>query len=165
MKMIGSAALCVMICLSTHPSDAAESMRKNIWQGTLHLGDSPDQYSNVLSAGIVMQIPCKLDRDKKGKLTITTRDIQTLRGEGHYAELIAHVEDQPGDSPANEYVVETFRLKGDSTNADIEHTFEFDPAKGLMASANYYSVRIKLDTCIKFSLWDDFLVKRIDLEQ
>jgi hypothetical protein len=144
---------------------AADVSRKTIWQGSLHLGDNPEQFSNLPSAGLTMQVPCKLDRAKKGKLIITTRDIQTLLGEGHYAELIAHFEDQGGESPASEELVETFRLKGNSTNADIEHTFEFDPAKGLMAPAAYYSLRIKLDTFIKFGLWDDFVMKQIDIEQ
>jgi hypothetical protein len=165
MKLIGSAFIFSLACLHVAGAHAAKPMRRNIWQGSLHLGDNPEQYSNLLSAGMAMQVPCQLDREKKGKLTITTRDIQTLRGEGHYAELIAHFEDQGGESPANEYVVETFRLKGDSTNADIDHAFEFDPAKGLMAPASYYSIRIKLDSFVKFSLWDDFVMKRIDIEQ
>lgn len=142
---------------------AAEPMRKTIWQGALHLGDSPDQYSNITSAGLVMQIPCALDPEKKGKLTLITRDIQTLAGDGHYAELIAHYED--GSSPADERVVDTFRLKGDSTNADTEHIFEIDPLKDQKSKPAYYSVRIKVDTSIKFTLWDDMVVKRIEIEQ
>ena len=165
MRTIWLIGLGLLLGLYVGELHAAEPTRKTIWQGKLHLGDNPEQYSNVLSAGMTMQIPCKLDRDRKGKLIITTRDIQTLLGEGHYAELIAHFEEQGGDFPANEHVVETFRLKGNSTNADIDHTFEFDPTKGLMAPANYYSIRIKLDTFIKFSLWDDFLMKQIDIEQ
>jgi len=162
-KTLWVAVLFVFVGLNVKA--AAEPIRKTIWQGTLHLGDNPEQYSNVLSAGMTMQIPCKLDREKKGKLIITARDIQTLLGEGHYAELVAHFEDAGGDSPASELVVETFRIKGDSTNVDIDHTFEFDPAKGLMAPASYYSIRLKVDTFIKFGLWDDFLLKRIDIEQ
>jgi len=165
MKWLMFAALSWLIGLSAADLSAAEAARKTIWQGTLHLGDSPEQYSNAVSAGITMQIPLKLDREKKGKLIITTRDVQTLLGEGHYAELVAHFEDQGGESPASELVVETFRLKGNSTNVNIDHTFEFDPTKGLMAPASYYSIRIKIDTFIKFSLWDDFLVKQIDVEQ
>jgi hypothetical protein len=138
-------------------------MRRTIRQGTLHLGDNPAQYSNVNSAGIVMQIPCKLDAEKKGELTITTRDVQTLAGDRHYADLIAHYEDP--DEPAREHVVETFRIKGDATNVDIDHTFEMDPLRGLQARPVYYSVRIRIDTSVKFSLRDDFLVKRIDVEQ
>jgi len=48
---------------------------------------------------------------------------------------------------------------------DIEHTFEFDPLKGLFQKPAYYSVRVRVDTEIKYSLWDDFLLKRIDIEQ
>jgi hypothetical protein len=142
---------------------AAEPARRTLWEGTLHLGDTPAQYSNVNSGGMLMQIPCTLAADHKGKLTITTCDVQTLAGEGHYAELLAHYED--GDAPAREYVVETFRLKGDSTNADIEHTFDIEPMKGLQAPPAYYSIRVRIDTQIKFTLWDDFLVKRIQIEQ
>lgn len=165
MRSIGGAALFSIVCCLAGIVDGADTTRKTLWQGTLHLGDNPEQYSNVPSAGMVLQIPSKLDRDKKGKLVITTRDIQTLLGDGHYAELIAHFEEQGGDAPANEMVVETFRLKGNSTNVDTNHTFDLEPTKGLMAPASYYSIRIKIDTFIKFGLWDDFLIKQIDLEQ
>ncbi len=152
-SVVGLVAWCV----------GAESAKTTIWQGALHLGDNPMQYSTVQSAGMAVQIPCTLDAEKKGKLTITTRDIQTLAGGGHYAELVAHYQDD--DGPAREYVVEAFRLKGDSNNADIDHAFEINPMKGLYQKPAYYSIRIKLDTQIKFSLWDDFLLKRIEVEQ
>ena len=67
-----------------------------------------------------------------------------LAGEGHYAELVAHYQDD--DGPAREYVVESFRLKGDSNNADINHAFEFHPMKNLYQKPAYYSIRIKIDT-------------------
>jgi hypothetical protein len=142
---------------------AAEPTATIIWQGALHLGDNPMQYSTIVSAGMAVQIPCKLDAEKKAKLTITTRDVQTLAGDGHYAELVAHYEDN--DGPAREYVVETFRLKGDSKDADLDFAFDFDPLKGLYQKPSYYSVRVKVDTQIKFSLWDDFVLKRIELQQ
>jgi hypothetical protein len=149
----------ILVC---HVTAAAEPA-KTIWQGTLHLGDNPMQYSTVLSAGMAVQIPCTLDADKKGKLMITTQDIQTLAGEGHYAELVAHYQDE--DGPAREYVVEAFRLKGDSSNKDVDHAFEISPMKGLYQKPAYYSIRVKIDTQIKFALWDDFLLKRIEVEQ
>jgi hypothetical protein len=142
---------------------SAEPAQKTLWEGTIHLGDNASQFVSIQSAGIAIQIPCTLDPEKKGKLTVTTRDIQTLAGDGHYAELIAHYEDD--DGPAREYVVETFRLKGNSDNVDEDHTFDFDPLKKLYAKPPYYSIRIKVDTQIKFKLWDDFLVKRIVVEQ
>jgi hypothetical protein len=152
--------LLVPFTLATH---ANEPIRKTIWQGTLHLGDNPEQYSSSLSTGLVLQIPCKLDAAKRGKLIIGFRDIQTLAGEGHYAEILAHYEDE--DGPGREYVVETFRLKDNSNNTDVERTFDFDPLKNLQAHPAFYSIRIKLDTQNKFSLWDDFLMKRIEIEQ
>jgi hypothetical protein len=152
--------LLLVLTLTVQADDPA---RKTIWQGTLHLGDNPEQYSSALSAGLVLQIPCKLDAAKKGKLLIGFRDIQTLAGEGHYAELLAHYEDE--DGPGREYVVETFRLKDNSNNTDVERTFDLDPLKNLQAPPAFYSIRIKLDTQIKFSLWDDFLMKRIEIEQ
>jgi len=144
-------------------SAGAEPARKTIWEGSLHLGDNAAQFSNVQSAGMAMQIPCALDPEKKGKLTITTRDVQTLAGDGHYVELLAHYQDD--DGPAREYVVDSYRLKGDSNNVDTDHAFAFDPLKNLYAKPAYYSVRIKIDTQIKFTLWDDFLMKRIEIEQ
>jgi hypothetical protein len=157
--------LFVILLLAISPCStvvAAEATRKAIWQGVVHLGDNPLQFSSVNSAGMLMQVPCAIESEKPGKLIVTTRDIQTLSGEGHYAELLAHYEDD--DGPAREYLVETFRLKGDSNNVDLDHTFDFNPMKGLYAKPKYYSVRIKIDTQIKFGLWDDFLLKRIEIE-
>ena len=112
---------------------------------------------------MMLQIPCKLVFDKNGKLTVTTRDIQTLAGDGHYVELWAYYQDE--DGPAREYLVQTFRLKGDSNNVDVDHSFDLEPKKGLYAEPAYYAIRIKIDTQVKFSLWDDFLLKRIEIEQ
>jgi hypothetical protein len=153
---VGFSILCTTVA-------TAESVKTTIWQGTLHLGDNPMQYASVLSGGMAVQVPCALDADKKGKLAVTTRDIQTLAGDGHYAELVAHYQDD--DGPAREYVVESFRLKGDSNNTDVDHQFELSPMKGLYQKPAYYSIRIKIDTQIKFSLWDDFVLKRIEIEQ
>jgi hypothetical protein len=142
---------------------AADTTRKTVWEGKIHLGDNAAQFANTISAGMGLQIPVVLDPDKKGQLYVVTCDIQTLAGDGHYLEFMAHYEDD--DGPAREYVVETFRLKGDSNNVDVDHAFVFDPLKKLYAKPAYYSLRIKIDTQIKFKLWDDFLLKRIDIEQ
>ena len=160
MKFVMVALLAVIPCVA---SRAADPVRKTMWQGVLHLGDNPGQFSSIQSAGMAIQIPCALDAEKHGKLFITTRDIQTLVGEGHYVELVGHYQDD--DGPAREYVVETFRLKGDSNNVDVDHTFDFDPLKKLYAKPAFYSVRVKVDTQVKYSLWDDFVLKRIDIEQ
>jgi hypothetical protein len=164
-------ALIVLATLSfaAEAAEAADASQTVIWQGTVHLGDNPQQFSSTISAGMLLQIPFKLDIEKEdaakktGKLTITTRDIQTLAGDGHYAELLAHYEDP--DGPAREYLVQTFRLKGDSNNVDVDHAFDLEPLKGLYAPPAYHSIRIKIDNQIKFSLWDDFLLKRIEIEQ
>ena len=69
------------------------------------------------------------------------------------------------DEQGRFFVVETFRLKGDSNNIDVDHSFDFDPLKKLYARPAVYSVRVKVDTQVKYSLWDDFVLKRIDVEQ
>ncbi|HEY2414766.1 MAG TPA: hypothetical protein VGI40_21150 [Pirellulaceae bacterium] len=162
MKTIPTSFLIVLL-LGT-AATAADPSRTVVWQGVIHLGDNPAQFSSTNSAGMLMQVPFKIDAEKKtAKLTITTRDIQTLAGDGHYAELLAHYEDP--DGPAREYLVQTFRLKGDSNNVDVAHVFDLEPLKGLYAPPAYYSIRIKIDNQIKFSLWDDFLLKRIEIEQ
>jgi hypothetical protein len=149
---------------------AADTTRTTLWEGAIHLGDNAAQYSTATSGGMQVQIPCSanpakngIDPTKEGKLKFTTRDVQTLSGGGHYAELMAHYED--GEGPAREFVVQTFRLNGDSNNTDVPHSFEFDPMKGLYQKPAYYSVRVKVDTQIAFMLWDDFLLKRIEIEQ
>ena len=144
-------------------SRAADPTRATVWQGTVHLGDNPAQFSSMNSAGMMLQIPFTMDAGKTTKLAITTRDIQTLAGDGHYAEILGHYEDD--DGPAREYVVQAFRLKSNSNNVDTDHAFDFDPMKSLYARPAYYSVRVRIDTQIKFSLWDDFVLKRIEIEQ
>ena len=152
-----------LVCLAGNARFAESAEPKTIWQGTLHLGDSPEKYPGTTSAGMAMQVPCKLDYEKQARLIITTRDVETLAGAGHYLELLAHYEDI--DGPAREYIVETLRLKEEATNADIERTFDLDLKKGLQSPPAYYSLRIKTDTAIRHSLWDDFLLKRLDIEQ
>ncbi len=143
----------------------AQVAKKTIWQGVIHLGDNPEQYPKITSAGMAFQVPFKAAADKALKLTVTAADIQTVAGHGHYVEVIAHFEDQPGKAAAKEVVVETFRIKDDSA-ADKAYAFEVNPGKGLKGAVPaYYSVRIKVDTFVSFSLWDDFLVKRIEIEQ
>ena len=159
--LIVTAAITAFIASPTCPS--AEPVRKTLWQGTLHLGDSPEKYPGTTSAGMAMQLPLKLEYEKPLKLVVTTRDVDTLSGDGHYLELLAHYEDL--DGPAREYVLQTLRLKEKATDADVERTFDLDPKSGLQSPPAYYSLRIKMDTSLRFSLWDDFLLKRIDVEQ
>jgi hypothetical protein len=153
----------LLFSLAAGSSPVAGATGKTVWEGTLHLGDSPEKYPGTTSAGMALQVPCKLEYEKKAKVTITTRDVETLAGDGHYVELLAHYEDI--DGPAREYVVETLRIKEKATDADIERAFELDPKKGLQSPPAFYSLRIKIDTAVRFSLWDDFLVKRITVEQ
>lgn len=153
----------IVACLLV-PSLLAASEPKNKWQGVLHLGDSPEKYEHVTSAGLAFQIPLKAETSAKAKLIVTTADVQTLQGEGHYVDVYAHFQTQP-NVPAKEVWVETFRIKEISTGDDKEHVFEFDSGKNLSGERpDYYSVRIKLDTALPFSLWDDFVIKRIVLE-
>jgi hypothetical protein len=155
--------IAAFLLISPGARAASAQERTTLWQGSLHLGDNPQQYASELSGGMSVQIPCKLPSEKKGRLHIAFRDIQTLAGDGHFADLLAHYEDD--DGPGREYVVESFRLKDNSNNVDVVRQFDFDPLKGLQAAPAFYSIRIKLDTQIKFGLWDDFLLKRIEIEQ
>jgi hypothetical protein len=45
---------------------------------------------------------------------VTAEGVETRAGDGHYVEVVAHFEKQPGKGPAKEVVVGTFRLKDDS---------------------------------------------------
>jgi hypothetical protein len=154
--------LFTLLLVLTTSSLLAEE-RKNKWQGVIHLGDSPEAYEHVASAGLAFQVPLVAEPSTKAKLTITTADVQTRQGEGHYAELYAHFQVEGG--PAKEVWVDTFRLKELSTGDDKEHVFEFDSGQNLAGQRpDYYSLRLKIDTSLPFSLWDDFLVKRILLE-
>jgi hypothetical protein len=150
-------------------SAVAEEPEKKptLWTGALHLGDDPARYSDNASAGMAMQVPFKPDPAKTGKLTVVAQDVQTLLGDGHYVELVAHfAPERPGTEPAREVVVESFRLKDAGGEADAEYLFQFDPRRGLSGvDPDYYSIRIRVDTSIGFSLWDDFLLKRIEVQQ
>jgi hypothetical protein len=154
-----------VLLLAAAVSPAADPVKKTVWQGVIHLGDNPEQYPKVTSAGMTFQVPLKLDAAKKARLTVTATDVQTQAGDGHYVEVIAHFESKGFRTPAKEVVVDTFRIK-DEVAADTDFTFDLDPTKNLdRAKPTYYSVRIKVDTGIPFGLWDDFLVKRIAVEQ
>ena len=150
---------------SALPAPAAEPAKKTVWQGVIHLGDNPESYPKVTSAGMAFQVPCKLDPSKKAKLTVTATDVQTQAGGGHYIEVVAHFQNKGFRTPAREVLVETFRIK-DEVAADTDFTFDLDPAKNLGGEKpTYYSVRVKVDTGIPLGLWDDFLVKKIEVEQ
>src|SRR5690242_20262499 len=56
-------SIIAVMCLAAWCT-AAEPVRTTIWQGTLHLGDNPMQYSTVQSAGMAAQLPCTLDAEK-----------------------------------------------------------------------------------------------------
>jgi hypothetical protein len=154
-----------LLAVLSIPGMTSAQHKRAIWQGVLHLGDDPQAHPKVTSAGLAFQVPCKLDANKLAKLTVTAEGVQTQAGKGHIVEVLAHIENQPDKSPAKEILVASFRIK-DKTDDDDAYTFEFDPAKNLRGeTAAYYSVRIRVDTYIQFSLWEDFLVKRIQVEQ
>lgn len=162
------AALLLAIALLPVAADDEQTVGKRpIWTGALHLGDDPARYSDIASAGMSMQVPLKLDAAKTGKLTITAKEVQTLQGDGHYVELLAHyAPEKPGATPAREVVVEVFRLKDQGDENEAEHWYSFDPRRGISGlDPDFYSVRIRVDTSIGYSLWDDFVLTRIEIEQ
>ena len=143
----------------------ADGTKKTIWQGTIHLGDSPNAYPKVTSAGMAFQVPFQMTPGRATKLTVTAADIETQAGNGHYVEVFANFEKQPSKAPAKETIVATFRIK-DKAADDQTWSFEFDSGKNLGdMKPEYYSVRIKVDTHVSFTFWDDFVVKRIEIEQ
>jgi hypothetical protein len=147
------------------PVSGAEPVKKTAWQGAMHIGDNPEKHPKVASAGMGFQVPVRLAAGKLTKLTVTAEGVETQAGNGHYAEVVAHFEKQPAKAPAKEVVVGTFRLKDDS-GREKGFEFEFDSGKHLGGTTpDYYSVRVRVDTHIALGLWDDFLVKRIDVEQ
>jgi hypothetical protein len=154
----------VLILFAACPA-YAQANKKTVWQGTIHLGDSPEAYPKVTSAGMAFQVPFKMEAGKATKLTVTVKDIETQAGNGHYVEVIAHFEKQPSKAPARDVVVGTFRIK-DKSAEEKAFAFEFDSGKNLGdMKPDYYSVRIKVDTHVSFTFWDDILVKRIEIEQ
>lgn len=158
-------ALAVSCVFGPGPSPAAEPAKKTVWQGVMHLGDDPGKYPKVTSAGMGFQVPFKAAAGKSTKLTVTAEGVETQAGDGHYVEVVAHFEKQPAKAPAREAVVGTFRLKDDS-GKEKGFEFGFDSGRHLAGmKPDYYSVRIKVDTHIGFTLWDDFLVKRVEVEQ
>ncbi len=161
--MKSAAILIALIALSNQA--IGDDAKKTIWRGTIHLGDSPEAYPKVTSAGMAFQVPFKMETAKATKLTVTARDIETQAGNGHYVEVLAHFEKQPSKAPAREMVVATFRIKDKSTELKT-FAFTFNSGKNLGdMTPDYYSVRIKVDTHVSFRFWDDFLVQRIEVEQ
>lgn len=157
--------LIAFISPGVRPAAAAEPVRKTVWQGAMHLGDDPRKHPKAASAGTSFQVPFKAEAAKTTRLTVTVEGIETQLGNGHYVEFVAHFEKQPSKAPAKEVVVGTFRMKDDS-GKEKAFAFEFDSGKNLGGmTPDYYSVRVRIDTHVSFTLWDDFLVKRIDVEQ
>lgn len=107
-----------------------------------------------------MEVPYARDFSKKQTIHVRASDIQTLAGEGHFVEVFAHFEKNQG---TENMLAATFRLK-DQSGAEKDFVFEFNPSDKLQMEPSYYSIRIRIDNSIRFSLWDDFLVKGISLE-
>jgi hypothetical protein len=106
-----------------------------------------------------------MEAGKATKLTVTARDVETQAGDGHYAEVLAHFEKQPNKAPAREVLVATLRIK-DKSKAEKNFVLTFNSGKNLGdMTPDYYSVRIKVDTHVSFTFWDDFIVQRIEIEQ
>src|SRR5204863_5960931 len=81
---------------------AADPVKTTVWQGALHLGDNPEKYPKVTSAGMGFQVPFKAQPGRLTKLTVTVEGVETQAGNGHYVEVVAHFERQPGKAPARE---------------------------------------------------------------
>jgi hypothetical protein len=153
------------LLIAAAQSARADGTTKTIWEGTIHLGDSPSAYPKVTSAGMTFQVPFRMGAGKATKLTVRAADIETQAGNGHYVEVLAHFEKQPSKAPAKGIVVATFRIKDKSAD-EKSYVFEFDSSKNLGdLKPDYYSVRIKVDTHVSFTFWDDVLIKRIVIEQ
>lgn len=164
MRKVWLAALAVGFTVAGWSGSAgAQEKKRTLWEGTIHLGDSPAAYPKVTSAGVMFQVPFKSEGFGKARVTVTAADLHTLSGEGHYVEVLAHVESP--QRPAREFVVATARLK-DQTQADKPYTVEFDTSKAVEGMRpDYFSVRVRVDTSVGFTFWDDFLVKRIEVAQ
>lgn len=144
---------------------AGEDSKKTLWKGLLHMGDNPEAYPKATSGGMAFQVPFRAKVGQATKLAILVDDVNTQAGNGHIVEVLAHFEKQPNKAPASEVVVDTFRVK-DESGAEKSFEFVFNSGKNLNdRKPDYYSVRIKIDTHVGFTFWDDFLIKRIDLEQ
>ena len=165
--LLAVAVFFVAAALPLAAEDEQPAGKKPIWTGALHLGDDPARYSDIASAGMALQVPLKLDSAKTGTLTITAKEVQTLLGDGHYVELLAHyAPERPGAAPARDVVVEVFRLKDEGDENEAEHLFSFDPRRGLSGvDPDYYSIRLRVDTSIGYTLWDDFVLTRMEVEQ
>ncbi len=163
MKRIPFIPAAVLLGALLVPSSAVpQEAKRTLWEGVIHLGDSPAAYPMVTSAGMAFQVPFKSQGFGKARITVTAADLQTLSGEGHYLEAVAHVESP--QTPAREFVVATARLKGQAKE-DREYALELDTSKAVEGMRpDYYSVRVRVDTSVGYTLWDDILVKRIALE-
>jgi len=160
--------ICMLALLATILSPRfgpAADAKKTLWSGVIHLGDSADSFPKITSAGMAFQTAFAAETGKASTLTVTVADVQTQAGDGHYVEVIAHFEKQPRKASAKEIVVGTFRIK-DKSGDEKAYTFNFNSGKNLEdKKPDYYSVRIKIDTHVGFTFWDDFLLKKIELEQ
>jgi hypothetical protein len=155
-----SALFCV-IAAASFAASAPQEKAHVIWEGQIHLGDNPEAYPKIASAGMCMQVPFKADAAKKYRITVKVCDVETLAGDGHFAEVFAHFQDK---KETREEKLATFRIK-DNSGDDKDFAFDFSPKAALQAKPAYFSIRIRIDASIPFGLWDDFLVKQITVLQ
>jgi len=157
------AGLLATVAFSPAPAHADDRTddkdHKVLWQGDLHLGDNPEQYRRLTSAGMMMQVPFVVDTARKYRMVVKAADVKTLAGHGHHVEIFAHYEGDE-ETPPREERAAVFRMKNDD-DEEKEYAFEFDPAEH--RKATYFSVRVRVDNH-RFGLWDDFRLKRIAIE-
>ncbi|HYV38735.1 MAG TPA: hypothetical protein VE988_23825 [Gemmataceae bacterium] len=162
MRRLFQAAALALFVVTLPQADGQEKQKPApIWKGEIHLGDNPEAYDKITSAGMCMQVPFKADAAKKIRIVITAADVETLAGDGHYAEIVGHYQD---GKKTSETIAKVFRIKDDS-GQEKDFVFEFSAKTDLKTAPAYFSVRIKVDTSIPFGLWDDFVVKQIRVEQ
>ncbi len=115
---------------------------------------------------MAFQVPFKMEAGRPPNSRSPRPDIETQAGNGHYIEVLAHFEKQPSKAPAKDVVGRHLPRIKDKTADDKTYAFEFDSGKNLGdLKPDYYSVRIKVDTHVSFTFWDDFLIRRIEIEQ
>ena len=133
-----------------------------VWEGRLHVGDEPGVYGDAAYSGLALELPLTLRKtDPDGPdtttLVVRTQDVQTFAGyPGHLITVTAYQPDLDDPTHAIETVLITERL----TSADNNRKEIVVNLAGIDSPA-FVSVRVRVDTNVPPSLYDDFVVTRL----
>jgi hypothetical protein len=129
-----------------------------IWQGRVHLGDSPGVFADASYSGLAVEFPVTLT-----KRDATGSDATTLRLR---SENVETYEPYPGhritvtlyEDSGSTILYEGYLVSGGS-DKPVDTDFDLDLAG--QPTSMFIGVRVQVDTSVRAGLYDDFVVTQL----